>query len=108
MYIYRRMAADLTYIGALVLHAVYRGRRYGFQIMEVTDLPSGTIYPALRRLEKAGLIRSQWEKAAVARVEQRPTRKYYRLTKDGEAALATAAQRYRLPEMSEQPKGAVQ
>ncbi|MCG8469139.1 MAG: PadR family transcriptional regulator, partial [Gemmatimonadetes bacterium] len=34
-----------------VLHAVAVGRRYGFDIMDSTGLPSGTVYPALRRLE---------------------------------------------------------
>ena len=31
--------------------------------MEITGLPSGTVYPAMRRLERDGLIRSQWESA---------------------------------------------
>jgi len=96
------MANDLTYVGAIVLHAIHCGRRYGFQIMEVTELASGTVYPLLRRLEKAGLIRSQWEKAAVARAEQRPTRKYYGVTNQGEAALEAAALRYRFPAIAPQ------
>ena len=93
------MANELTYIGAVVLHAIRFGQRYGFQIMAATEFPSGTVYPALRRLEKAGLIRSQWEKAAVARAEQRPTRKYYQITPDGESALTDAGKRYRFPEI---------
>jgi len=100
------MAAGLTYIGALVLHAISSGNRYGFQIMAATELASGTVYPALRRLEKAHLIRSQWEKAAVARAEQRPTRKYYQVTVDGEAALLDAGKRYRFPEVETVPKEA--
>jgi DNA-binding PadR family transcriptional regulator len=100
------MAADLTYIGAVVLHAIRSGQRYGFQIMAATELPSGTVYPALRRLEKAGLIRSQWEKAAIARAEQRPTRKYYQVTGDGESALTEAGKRYRLAEIEAAPKEA--
>jgi PadR family transcriptional regulator PadR len=67
--------------------------------MAAADLPSGTVYPVLRRLEKSGLIRSQWEKAAVARAEQRPTRKYYEVTPDGESTLIEAGKRYRFPEM---------
>jgi PadR family transcriptional regulator PadR len=98
------MAAGLTYIGALVLHAISSGNRYGFQIMAATGLASGTVYPALRRLESAHLIRSQWEKAAVARAEQRPTRKYYLLTVDGEAALAEAGKRYRFPDSENVPR----
>jgi len=91
------MAGDLTYIAALVLHAIRSGQRYGFQIMAATELPSGTVYPALRRLEKAGFIRAQWERAAVARAEQRPARKYYQVTPAGESALADAGKRYRFP-----------
>lgn len=93
------MAVDLTYVGAFVLHAVRCGQRYGFQVMAATKLPSGTVYPALRRLEKAALIRSQWEKATVARAAQRPARKYYQVTPAGEAALVEAAKRYRLPDI---------
>jgi DNA-binding PadR family transcriptional regulator len=100
------MATELTYIGAVVLHAIRSGQRYGFQIMAAIELPSGTVYPALRRLEKGGLIRSEWEKSAVARAEQRPTRKYYQVTADGESALAEAAKRYRFPDLEAAPKEA--
>ena len=93
------MGSDLTYIGALVLHAIRSGQRYGFQIMATTELASGTVYPALRRLQKSGLIRSQWEKPAIARAEQRPIRKYYEVTPDGESALVEAGKRYRFPEI---------
>jgi len=74
--------------------------------MAATELPSGTVYPTLRRLEKAHLIRSQWEKAALARAEQRPTRKYYQVTADGESALSDAGRRYRFPELEAVPKEA--
>ena len=102
------MTLDLTYIGAFVLHTLQCGQRYGFQVMAATKLPSGTVYPALRRLEKAGFIRSQWEKATLARAEQRPARKYYQVTPAGDAALAAAAKRYRLPEIEGVPNQAEQ
>ena len=41
----------------------------------------------MRRLERDGLIRSQWEKQAIADDEQRPPRKYYRLTNKGREEL---------------------
>jgi DNA-binding PadR family transcriptional regulator len=91
---------EMSYIGATVLHAIRSERRHGFQIMEAAGLASGTVYPALRRLEKAGLIRSRWERETVARSEQRPARRYYQLTRDGEAALAAAAERFRFPELT--------
>jgi len=92
--------ADLSYTSATVLHAIASGRGYGFQVMEAAGLPSGTVYPALRKLETAGLIRSQWEHAAVARTEQRPPRRYYQITSEGEAALASAGRKFRFPELA--------
>ena len=92
--------SELSYVAATVLHAIASGRGYGFQVMEAAGLPSGTVYPALRKLEKAGLIRSQWEHAAVARSEQRPARRYYQVTEAGDAALASAGQRYRFSELT--------
>lgn len=64
--------------------------------MEVTGLPSGTVYPALRRLEQQELIKSSWETEHTAFADQRPARKYYRLTRDGKDALGNAVQRYAL------------
>ena len=41
----------LSYTMALTLQAIENGYGYGFDIMAVTGLASGTVYPALRRLE---------------------------------------------------------
>ena len=79
----------------MVLHAIARGCQYGFDIMEETGLTSGTIYPALERLEGLGFARSEWEEAQIAHREKRPARRYYRITRDGEEALAGALERYR-------------
>src|SRR5688500_11050069 len=89
----------MTYQTALVLEALAAGRHYGFHIMDATDLPSGTIYPILRRLDDEGLVRSRWERETVARKEQRPPRRYYELTTTGEAKLAEARARYRALEV---------
>ena len=86
---------NLTYPTALVLQALARGYHYGFDVMDVTNLPSGTVYPILRRLDREAIVRSRWEKEAVARREQRPSRRYYELTAAGERLLAEAAGRYR-------------
>lgn len=94
------MESPLSYAAAAVLHAIRCGRRYGFEIMDTTGLPSGTVYPALRRMEKSGMIRSQWERETVARAEQRPARKYYQITRAGESVLAAAEGRYRLPDFA--------
>ena len=42
----------LSYTMALILLALENGYRYGFDVMVVTGLASGTVYPALRRLEE--------------------------------------------------------
>ena len=47
---------------------------------------------------EALLVRSKWEKQAIAQEEQRPPRKYYELTKQGHEALAEAVKRYRVLE----------
>ena len=44
----------ITYPIACVLQALASGFHYGFDIMEFTGLPSGTVYPILRRLDEAG------------------------------------------------------
>src|SRR5574342_309805 len=90
--------AYLSYSAAVILQALANGYQYGFDIMDVTGLPSGTVYPALRRLEESGLVKSKWEKHAIAQQEQRPPRKYYELTRDGKEALVEALRRYRLLE----------
>src|SRR5918997_1873980 len=56
--------------------------RYGLQLMQDTGLPSGTLYPILVRLERAGWVESHWEQIDPA-AEGRPSRRYYRLTADG-------------------------
>lgn len=88
----------LSYSAAAVLQAVANGYKYGFDIMDITGLPSGTVYPALRRLEESSLVVSKWEKGEIAHRDGRPSRKYYQLTPDGKAALAEAVKRYRLLE----------
>jgi PadR family transcriptional regulator PadR len=83
-----------------VLHSVALGNRYGFDIMDRTGLPSGTVYPALSRLERMGLLRARWEAHEVARREKRPPRKYYQITAEGKQRLLAAAERIRAVERS--------
>ena len=85
----------LSYTALFVLQAVSRGYRFGFDIMDVTGLPSGTVYPALRRLEAARLVRSDWEDDGSARQHARPRRRYYELTAAGRRMLTVAESRYR-------------
>jgi PadR family transcriptional regulator PadR len=50
----------------------------------------GTLYKALDRLERAGYLASRWEDPMVAAHDGRPRRRFYRVTLDGEGALAKA------------------
>ncbi len=93
--------AFLTFSTTVILQAVANGYRYGFDIIDVTGVPGGTVYPALRRLEDAGYLSSQWEEPAVSQAAPRPARKYYELTRPGKAVLTDAVKRYRLPERAQ-------
>jgi PadR family transcriptional regulator len=67
------------HLDGLLLAALETGPRHGYAIIEALregsggriDLPTGTVYPALHRLERAGLIRGDWSHAA-----GRPRRTY--------------------------------
>ena len=93
----------LTYPTAIVLYAVGHGVRYGFDIIDASGLPSGTVYPILRRLEDAGMLKSSWERLQTARDEQRPPRRYYQLTAAGAEALREALRKY--PGLGRDPGG---
>ena len=85
----------MTLITALVMQAIGAGHRHGFDIVDVTGYPTGTVYPALRRLERDGYVRSHWEAERTAAREGRPARRYYELTAAGVTALDTALARLR-------------
>jgi DNA-binding PadR family transcriptional regulator len=68
--------------------------RYGTQLMRLTGLRSGTLYPLLRRLADEGLVTCMPE-AASPRELRRPRRKYYRITPEGERHARDFLIRYR-------------
>ena len=76
---------------------------WGSKIAPVTGLKSGTLYPALLRMERFGWLTGRWEDIDPA-AEGRPRRKLYRLTGEGErvareivaSAAARRARRERL------------
>jgi PadR family transcriptional regulator len=78
------------HLDALLLAALESGPRHGYAVMEAlrestrgqVDLPTGTIYPALHRLEAAGLIAGSWSVVGGRR------RRYYVLTQAGKKALS--------------------
>ncbi len=78
------------HLDGLLLASLEAGPRHGYAIMEALragsggqfDLPTGTIYPALRRLERAGLVQGTWAEAGGRR------RRVYELTAAGRRTLA--------------------
>ncbi|HYN94305.1 MAG TPA: helix-turn-helix transcriptional regulator [Pilimelia sp.] len=77
------------HLDALLLAVLEGGALHGYAVIEALrsrsdgafDLPTGTVYPALRRLERAGYVESEW--ATVAGRERRT----YRITDAGRRAL---------------------
>ena len=82
------------HLDMLLLAVVADGAKHGYSVIEelrrrsgdTFDLPEGTVYPALHRLEKAGLLSSSWTAANGRR------RRVYRLTSRGTTALARQRQ----------------
>jgi DNA-binding PadR family transcriptional regulator len=85
------------HLDLLLLSVLSAGPAHGYAIITklrersggTFDLPEGTIYPALHRLEKASLLGSSWTDA-----EGRP-RRVYALTDRGVAALAAGTSEWR-------------
>ncbi|HUF51962.1 MAG TPA: helix-turn-helix transcriptional regulator [Longimicrobiales bacterium] len=81
---------------AMALHRQGTAQFHGYRLAQVlkTDADRrtltayGTLYRALHRLERAGVIESFWEDAADAEAANRPRRKLYRTTPLAQAVLA--------------------
>jgi PadR family transcriptional regulator PadR len=81
----------------LRLRAEGRDRFHGFLVAkEMRDSDAarrltahGTLYKALDRMERAGLLESEWEDPSIAADEGRPRRRLYRVTGVGERAART-------------------
>ncbi|MFC4944018.1 PadR family transcriptional regulator [Pseudonocardia sp. GCM10023141] len=78
------------HLDGLILSVLEAGPRHGYAIIEalqlrsggVLDLPTGTVYPALRRLERAALLSGAWSVVGGRK------RRTYTLTRAGRHALA--------------------
>lgn len=85
------------HLDVLLLAALRSGSAHGYGIIEelrrrsggTFDLPEGTIYPALHRLERQGLLASEWSDATGRR------RRVYRLTRGGRRALGEKTESWR-------------
>ena len=79
------------HLDMIVLAALAAGPAHGYAVIEqirqrsgeAFDLPEGTVYPVLHRLEAGGLLSSKWETAESGR-----KRRVYALTRRGSSALA--------------------
>jgi PadR family transcriptional regulator PadR len=77
------------HLDGLILAVVAANPAHGYAIIEdlkarsggAFSLPEGTVYPALHRLERAGLLASSWSDASGRR------RRVYRLTRNGRREL---------------------
>jgi PadR family transcriptional regulator, regulatory protein PadR len=93
------MKADALrgHLDSMILAVVEHEPLHGYAITEalqarsggVLDLPTGTLYPALRRLERAGYLQSEWSTVSGRR------RRTYQLTRAGKKALATERTEWR-------------
>jgi DNA-binding PadR family transcriptional regulator len=80
-----------------------RNWRYGYDLMKITDLSSGTLYPLLGRLTEDGWLESRWEESELP---GKPPRQLYRLTATGRIQARQALERahaswLRLPQSRE-------
>ena len=81
------------HLATLVLSVLARGEAHGYEVLRhiekagsgALELKEGTLYPALYRLEQAGLITARWESSKETR--RGPRRRIYRLTTKGKAEL---------------------
>jgi transcriptional regulator len=82
----------------LLLAALQPGPAHGYAVAETLrarsqgtfDLPEGTLYPALHRLEGAGLLASRWSEVNGRR------RRVYQLTAKGQKSLSSRQDEWRL------------
>lgn len=85
------------HLDALLLSVLNAGPAHGYEVVSELrrrsdgefDLPEGTIYPALHRLERQGLLSSEWDTGTGRR------RRTYRITRAGAASLRSATSEWR-------------
>ena len=83
-------AADLLRAGSREFHGYEMAKRLGEERERRLLTAYGTLYRALGRLEKMGLLKSRWEDPEIPARENRPGRRLYTLTAAGEEAVQEA------------------
>lgn len=61
---------------------------YGYDLARICGAPWGTIYKVLKEMNGVGYVEGHQESEDAAAAEGRPVRKLYKVTGEGEAALA--------------------
>jgi DNA-binding PadR family transcriptional regulator len=79
-----------------------RAWHYGYELSQMTNLKSGTLYPILMRLCDRGMLESQWKEA---KIEGRPARHLYRLTAAGMAFARDQLDRHAIGSPKAEPAG---
>jgi len=93
-----RINGDLLrgHLQTLILSALRKGDAHGFELLKrleqagsgALELKEGSLYPALYKMEEAGLVKGAWEKSDSAR--RGPRRRIYRITSKGGKRLDEA------------------
>lgn len=89
------------HLETMILSVLEQGQAHGFEVLRRLDeagsgllkLKEGSVYPALYRLEKGGLVTAEWEGKEVKR--RGPRRRIYRLTRKGRRRLEGGRQEWR-------------
>lgn len=89
------------HLATLVLSVLERGEAHGYEVLRriedagsgALELKEGTLYPALYRLEQAGLVAARWESGNETR--RGPRRRIYQLTTKGKAELGRSRESWR-------------
>ena len=84
----------LNYNELLVLQALGSGCRYGLEVVTLTRLSAGTVYPILRRLESREYTTTREEDEEAAHAEGRPARRLHEVTPAGRIVLARAREEF--------------
>lgn len=90
-------AIDLRRRGDEEFHGFAVAKQLAEREQARTLTAHGTLYKALERMQRAGLLESRWEDPEVAVAEGRPRRRLYRVTGLGEQALAALHAAKRAP-----------
>lgn len=88
------------HVETLILSALEDGKAHGLEVVKrigasgsgALKLKEGSLYPALYRLESAGLVKAEWETGSTGRRGAR--RRHYRLTRTGKSRLSRARQEW--------------